>query len=371
MDWFRPAGVKVLFRAAPLLAFFLVAPPAVSAAAEADYAAAYPYDLGEAAVDVGAQPLGYPSGMFSAAMARDRILAAALAEAGLELRVHAYLKGFDIIPYLDGKRVEAALLGDMPTILAAASGDVAIVGLVKQTFSSVVAHNAGQMSELKGKRVGFALGSSAHHALLRGLRSAGLSERDVTLVPIGVEAMPEALHRGRIDAFAAWEPAPTLALRQDENAQVVYRGVSTDYFVLSRDFVRRQPEAAREVVAAFVRALNWMGSSHEALLRTCEWTLADGQSFTGKEQKTSPEQAAAIVRREILDIASAPVIPRRAVDGKELLESEFGFLRELGKIPEGITWQRVRDSFARQLLIEILAKPGRYRLDQFDYAAAP
>lgn len=364
MTGFRSLGLRVLFVAGLAL-------PHGAAAAEAGYAAAYAYERGGNRIDLGVQPLGYPSGMFSSAMARDRILAAALAKAGMDMRAHPFLKGPDIVDFLDGERLEAALLGDMPTILAATSGDVAIVGLVKQTFSSVVARNAGQIAELKGKRVGYAAGSSAHHALLRGLRSAGLSERDVVLVPTGVEAMPEALAAGKIDAFAAWEPAPTLALQQDGGARIVYRGISTDYFVISQAFLRRHPEAGREVVAAFVRALNWMASSQEALAQTCEWTLADGAAFSGRPQKTPVDQAAAIVRREILDVVSAPVMPKRAADGKELLESEFAFLKELGKVPADTPWEKVGGSFARGLLLEVLAKPGRYRLTDFDYAVHP
>ena len=336
-------------------------------AEDADYTATYSYDQGGAGLDLGGQPLGYPSGMFSSVMARDKILRRRLAALGMELRPHFYLKGFDMIDLLDGQRLKAGLLGDMPTILTAVTNDVAIVALVKQTFSSVITRDMAQIGELKGKRIANAFGSSAHHALLRGLRSVGLSEKDVTLVPLNVDEMPEALARGSIDAFAAWEPAPSIALRGGNAFKVVYRGLSTDYFVLSRAFIQRHPDGAREVVAAFVRALNWMSSSQEALLQSSSWTLADGAAFSGRAQKTTPEQAAAIVRQEILDVASAPVIPRKGADGRDLLQSEFEFLQGLGKIPPGIGWDRVASSFARDLLREVIERQGRYQLSDFDY----
>lgn len=340
-------------------------------AAEANYAATYSYGDGGKVIDLGGQPLGYPSGMFSSVMARDKILRRKLADLGMKLHPHFYLKGFDMIELMDGKRLKVGLLGDMPTILTAATNDVAIIGLVKQTFSSVVARDIGQISELKGKRIANAFGSSAHHALLRGLRSANLSEKDVTLVSKNVDDMPGALAEGNIDAFAAWEPAPTIALQGGKAFKVVYRGISTDYFVMSSDLIQHHPQAAREVVAAFVRALNWMGSSQEALLQSSAWTVADGAAFSGKPQKTTVEQAAAIVRREILDVPSAPVIPKKGSDGRELLQSEFEFLHELGKIPTGVDWPRIASSFSRDLLLEILDKPGRFHLSEFDYEAQP
>ena len=336
-------------------------------AADANYRSTYTYDTGATGIDLGGQPLGYPSGMFSSVMARDKILRRRLAALGMELRPHFYVKGFDMIDLLDGQQLEVGLLGDMPTILSAVTNEVAIVALVKQTFSSVIARDVAQIGELRGKRIGNASGSSAHHALLRGLRSAGLSEKDVTLVPLNVDEMPEALAKGSIDAFAAWEPAPSIALRSGKAFKTVYRGLSTDYFVLSRGFVQRHPDGAREVVAAFVRALNWMSSSQEALLQSSSWTLADGAAFSGKAQKTTPDQAAAIVRQEILDVVSAPVIPRTGTDGRDLLQSEFEFLQELGKIPPGMGWDRVASSFARDLLREILERQGRYQLSEFDY----
>lgn len=351
-----------------VIAAWVLCAPALSWAGEMDYAQSYIYDRNGQQVDLGAQPLGFPSGNFSSAMARDRILQAQLAEQGLSLKVRNFLKGPDLIQHLDGSRLEAGLLGDMPTLTAAANGDMVIVALVKQTYSSVVGRDAASMSDLKGRRIAVAVGTSAHHALMRGLNSVGLDEKDISEIPMGVDDMPQFLAQGRIDAFAAWEPAPTIALNAGMGARVVFRGISTDFFVLSRPFVQTRPKAAQALVASFLRAFNWMASNRENLMRSVQWSLADSAAFSGKPARLTADQVASIIRREILDVPSAPAIPLMGGDGRALLQSEFDFLTGLGRLPAHVGWDKIARSFDRDMVNLMMADPVHHRIDQFDYA---
>ena len=99
-------------------------------------------------VDVGIQPLGVPSGVISAVMSRDRILRQALESLGTPPRFHAFWRGADIVPLLADRRLEAGLLGDMPTLMASARGQAVIVGLVKQTSTAIVGRRVAQVSSL-------------------------------------------------------------------------------------------------------------------------------------------------------------------------------------------------------------------------------
>ncbi len=217
--------------------------PATSGAEE--YFDRYGLAPASPAVDLGVQPLGYPSGVISAVMRRDRILKKALADSRQPLKTHPFRRGADMVALLAERRLEAGLLGDMPTILAAAGGNVWIAGLVKQTSTAIVTKGDTQARGLAGKRIGYVEASSAHHTLLQGLASAGLDETRVKLVALRIDDMPDALERGDIDAFAAWEPAPSIALKNSNKNHIVFRGLSTDYFVIERDFesARRRPRA--------------------------------------------------------------------------------------------------------------------------------
>jgi NitT/TauT family transport system substrate-binding protein len=253
----------------------------------------------------------------------------------------------------------------MPTLLSTAAGNTWVVALVKQSSTAIVANGVTQVRGLVGKRIGYTELSSAHHTLLQGLASAGIQESQVSLVPMRVDQMPDALAHGDIDAFAAWEPAPSVALARSDANRIVFRGLSSDYFVLERDFVRQQPEAALYVTAGFLRAIEWMQRSQRNVEKAASWLLADGQAFWGQPPSVSIAQVVAITRRDILDIPSAPAIPLSADNFP--LRNEFLFLNKLGKLPAGAVWENVQTAFKYDGLARVLGDPRKYQITRFDY----
>ena len=349
-----------------LLAVWLLVFPCSPARAD-DYFDRYGLVPSSPALDLGAQPLGYPSGVISSVMRRDRQLQSSLAAMGRPLTVHAFRRGADMVGLLSDHRLEAGLLGDMPTLLAASTGSVRIVGLVKQSSTAIVSGGGAQVSELAGKRIAYVPVSSAHNTLLQGLASAGLGEADVKLLAMGVDDMPQALARGDIDAFAAWEPAPSIALASSDKNRIVFRGLSADYFVIDRAFEMRAPEAASALAAGFVRAIEWMRRSQKNVETAARWVMADSAAFTGKAPAGSVAQVVAITRRDILSIASAPAIGM--MPGVPTpLKSEFEFLRKLGKLPANAKWENVEAALAYDGLSRILSEPRQFGIRVFDYA---
>lgn len=331
----------------------------------ADYVADYGLKADSPDLDLGIQPLGYPSGVLSTVLRHDRILGQALAELQTPLALHAFRRGADMLPVLADRRLEAGLLGDMPAILAAADGKAYIVGLVKQTTTAIVASGISQLKGLAGKRIGYVEASSAHHTLLQGLAAAGLQESQVRLVALRIDEMPGALRAGRIDAFAGWEPATSAALKNDSRNRIVFRGQSTDYLVVDRHFAESSGESARQLAAALARAITWMKRSPANLDQAARWATAEAETFSGKRETLSAEQVAAITHRDILNIPSAPTL----VPGGNPppLKKEYQFLARLGKLPAGARWENLDSAMKNDLLAEVIAAPRRYRLSDFDY----
>lgn len=330
-----------------------------------DYFDHYGLSPGSSTIDLGVQPLGYPSGLISAVMRHDRILTKALATSGTTLKTHPFARGADMIALLADSRLEAGLLGDMPTILAASTGSIWIVGLVKQAPTAIVTKGALALKDLKGKRIGYVPTSSAHHTLLQGLAIADLSEGQVTLVPLGIDDMADALEAGRIDALAAWEPVTSIALGKSGDNHTVFRGLSTDYFVIERRFARQSPEAARHLVASFLRAIQWMRRSQLHIEKAVRWVSVDALAFSGKPASLPLTQITAIAHREILDIPSAPTILRNP--GTPPLKNAFDFLSTLGKLPKKGTWKEVETAFTYDGLARVMAEPQFFQIANFDY----
>lgn len=327
----------------------------------------YPFGQTDNVIDMGMQPLGLTSSIISEAMKRDAVLKSALSEQGLEIRFHPFLKGADINFFLKRGDLDVAIAGNMPTLAAAADSDVIVVARNRLGFNSIVTKRHMLIKDLKGKRVGYAFGSSAHHNILHALSSSGLREEDVHLIDLDVNKMPDALAEGKIDAFAAWEPTPTIALSRFSDFVVIHRSLVSTYLYFSRSFVDRHPEAARHIMSSQLRSISWMKRRKDNLLRACGWTLQSIDDFTGQEQMLSADQYASLIRSDLLDITSISFIPEHNLEAGGRLFVAFKFLKALSKISPSGDWDSVCGSFDSTIINEVVADPEKYGLNEYRY----
>ena len=148
------------------------------------------------------------------------------------------------------------------------SPDLRIIMTVSESYYRLVARRSAgisKLSDLKGKRVLVPRLTSAEYYLVAMLRSAGLTEEDVTLVGLPAPApgqsssqfrYAEALARGDVDVIAIFEPEPEAAIRMLGKDAIVLqdRKVYREAFNLharARDLA--DPEKRRAIVE-FVRA---------------------------------------------------------------------------------------------------------------------
>lgn len=327
------------------------------------------YDFGEDnVIGFGIQPLVVPVGVLSEVMRRDAVLRKALSEQGLEIQFYPFLKGADANFFLKRGDLEVAMGGDMSVLTACATSGVLVATLTKQGFSSIVAQRHMLMKELRGKRIGYAFGSNAHYALLQSLTNAGLQETDVRLVPLDINEMPEALDKGKIDAFSGWEPATSIALAKYDDFVVIHRSLSSSYLYFSRSFVEQHPTAVRHIVASQLRSMAWMRHRKENLLNACRWTMQAGDNLSGQTPVFLEEQCASLVKSTLLDISSVAAIPEKYLAPDGQLFREYEFLKGLGKIPGTADWEEVRSCFDLTIIEEVLSGAQKYQLDTHDYS---
>lgn len=146
--------------------------------------------------------------------------------------------------------------------------DLRIIMTVTESFYRLVARKSAGIStlaDLKGKRVMTPANTSANYYLVAMLRTVGLTDEDVTIVPLpmqngdqtGMDQMSEALARGDVDAISIWEPEPEDAIRTLGDDAIVFqdRSVYREVFNLHA----RAPDLAdptkRAAIVEFVRAV--------------------------------------------------------------------------------------------------------------------
>ncbi len=327
----------------------------------------YDFDNTEKVINIGAQPLYMPTGLISETMKRDVILKNALKERGVEIRFYPFLKGHDVNTFLLSGDLDAGIGGDMPAISIAAKMDIVIASRVQFGFVSIVANQQMTIDKLKGKRIGFAYGSNAHYALLNTLSSAGLDESQVDLLSMEVSDMLSALIKDKIDAFSAWEPTPEIAIKQGLNNTIIHRSLSSGYLYFDKNFYDNYPEISNLVLAAEIRALKWMKRDRQNLLRASRWAIDAFNKLSGRKIGLTTEEFADLALRDIVGSHFPPVISKNEISERGRIFHEFEFLKKLGMIQASSKWERVRDSFDRDILKKILSQPEALRLEEFLY----
>ena len=113
------------------------------------------------------------------------------------------------------------------------------------------------LEELKGKKVGYAAGTSSETILTTALASVGLTMDDIEAVSMDAPALTTAALSGQVDAVAAWSPMSLTILAQAENATDICSNVDFATMASPGSWVVNPEWAAQnaDVLVRFNRAM--------------------------------------------------------------------------------------------------------------------
>jgi sulfonate transport system substrate-binding protein len=317
--------------------------------------ASYQFETAPTALNFGVQPLWIPTCVIWEVMARDQQLQDDLRRAHCRLYVYPFFKGRDLNEFLRAGNLQGGISGDLPSLNAATELDMRIVSLAQQGPCSVVAREGVSLEALRGRRIGYAPGSNAHYTLLRLLREQHLGPREVRLIPMEVIGMADALAAGRIDAFSAWEPTPTLALLDHPDFNVIARADARGYLGFTRRFFEQRPAAVRAMVAAEIRAVHWLRINDKNLYIASGWARQRAVAFAGGEMPLTVYDFLRLAHGDLLRVPTAPrLLPGSLAPSSELWR-QFQLSRAFGLISPDADWRRVRESFITDLVPRIIS----------------
>jgi sulfonate transport system substrate-binding protein len=172
-----------------------------------------------------------------------------------------FTAGPQLLEALGAGSLDFGMTGDTPPIFAQAAGrDILYVGreTPKPRSSAILVQNGSgiaSLAALRGKRVAFQRGSSAHYLLLRALEKAGLRLTDIEPVYLAPADARAAFERHSVDAWAIWDPY-WAAAETGSFAHVLANGEglsdNISFYESSRAITRDHPE----VIAALFGAIN-------------------------------------------------------------------------------------------------------------------
>jgi sulfonate transport system substrate-binding protein len=185
---------------------------------------------------------------------------------GTRVRWVEFTAGPQLLEALGAGSLDFGMTGDTPPIFAQAAGrDILYVGQEppKPRSSAILVppgSNITSLSALRGKRVAFQKGSSAHYLVLRALQRAGLSLADIRAVYLVPADARAAFESHSIDAWAIWDPYWAAAAHSTP-ARVLStaEGIADDdtFYESSRKFVESYPQTVQTLLGAINEAENY------------------------------------------------------------------------------------------------------------------
>lgn len=220
--------------------------------------------------------IGTQKGGFFPAVRQRHTVEDAFKPLGVEIDWVDFQFGPPLLEAINVGSVDFGYVGDSPPIFAQAAGArIRYVAAVKQNGNNqaiIVPKDSSvrTLADLKGKRIAFGKGSSAHNLLVAALEKAGLAWSDITPAPLAPADATAAFARGAVDAWSIWDPYLALA-ELKENARVIVFDKDVHeanaFYIAGTDFVEKYPALVARLNAVFASEGVWADSHHEEVAR--------------------------------------------------------------------------------------------------------
>jgi sulfonate transport system substrate-binding protein len=211
-------------------------------------------------------------GFFFPAVRQRRTVEEAFKPLGVDVQWVEFQFGPPLLEAINVGSVDFGYVGDAPPIFAqAANARIRYAAAVKQGGGTqgIVVRNGSlikSLADLKGKRIAFGKGSSAHNLLVAALEKEGIAWSDIQPIPLAPADATAAFAQGSVDAWAIWDPYLALAeLKGDARVLVFAREVHQPnaFIIVRSDFVEKYPPLVNRLNAVFASEGVWANAHHE------------------------------------------------------------------------------------------------------------
>jgi sulfonate transport system substrate-binding protein len=251
------------------------------------------------------------------------------ADQGIEITWAEFSSGPPLLEALGSGAIDFGPTGDVPPLFAqAANGNLVYAGTYKGSSAGsaiLVPQDSDiqSLADLKGKRVAFKRGSSAHNFTVKALRKAGLTVDDITPADLSPSDAAAAFVSGQIDAWAIWDPYFAVAEKNPKTRVLsTAEGIveSWSYFLANGDFA----EAHGQVLLDVLDELKKVGAEAQDNLDATVTALA---GITGVPEDI---QRAALTRKDF-SLGDVATVGPDAISYQQALADEFFDLKIIPK----------------------------------------
>jgi sulfonate transport system substrate-binding protein len=248
---------------------------------------------------------------------------------GISVTWSEFTSGPPLLEALGAGALDFGATGDVPPLFAqAASGQLYYVGTYRGSAaaSAIVVRDDSDIKtveDLKGKKIAFKRGSSAHNVTVKILRKSGLAIGDVEAVDLSPPDAAAAFKTGSIDAWSIWDPYLAI-VEADPQTRILStaEGIvdSYSYFLANSGFT----DANGPVIVDVIDELAKVGRSAQGRL---DDTIKELSEITGVPANVTR----VALTRPGADLGSVSTITDDAAAYQQALADEFF---SLGIVPK-------------------------------------
>ncbi|WP_326543383.1 sulfonate ABC transporter substrate-binding protein [Pseudorhodoferax sp.] len=241
--------------------------------------------------------------------------------------------GPPMLEALGAGAIDLGSVGDTPPVFAQAGGSNLVYAAATPSaqHAVLVPRNSPirTLEDLKGRKVAFGKGSSAHNVTVKALALAGLKFDDIVPTYLSPADATAAFNGGNIDAWTVWDPYYAIA-EERYGARAIAdtsdkRLASSSYYMAGKDFAARHPNALGAVLDELRKLTLWSGQNRDELAAlAAEATGIDVKSwstaFARAEFSLGPVTDAHVAQQQQLadSFQALGIIPRK-IDVKQIV----------------------------------------------------
>jgi sulfonate transport system substrate-binding protein len=195
---------------------------------------------------------------------------------GIEVKWVEFSSGPPMMEAMNVGSVDYGAVGDSPPVFAQAAG-AAIVYAAGQPITNgqgiLVPKDSPirSIAELKGKRIGFTKGSSAHNIVVQTLEKTGLTYADITPVYLTPPDAGPAFANGSIDAWSIWDPYFAIG-ETKQNGRILVNAYeitkTNSFYIANRDFAKNHGAVLQQIIDVTTSTAGWAEAHREEVARS-------------------------------------------------------------------------------------------------------
>ncbi|MCC5647116.1 sulfonate ABC transporter substrate-binding protein [Nostoc sp. CHAB 5824] len=205
------------------------------------------------------------------------VLEKRLTPEGITVQWTEFQAGPQLLEAMNVGSIDIGPVGESPPIFAQAAGAslTYVVGTAASPAGSaiLVPQNSQiqKLTDLKGKKVAFQKGSSAHLLLVQALEKAGLKYTDIEPKYLAPSDARAAFVKGSVDAWVIWDPFYAAA-QEATKARVLIDGTGINkqggYYLMARKFVTENPQTVKLILEEIQNLEEWSKQNREEVAKT-------------------------------------------------------------------------------------------------------